>query len=110
MHKKDLPKHLRMLLYGKVDSDELTQKFERVLDLCGCECYDVTVMEDDKVIIVDISPCIQYIKKKGPGNKIYEVIPLDSPLQEFSKRWYYDKSNKTHAKETLKERRYRQSA
>lgn len=100
MNKKDLPKHLRMLLYGKVDSDELTQEFERVLELCGCEDYDVNIVENETVIIVDVSPCIQYIKTKGANGRIYEMIPLDSPLHEFCRRVYYDKKRRNYVQES----------
>jgi hypothetical protein len=81
MNKKDLPKKLRMLLYGNVDSNELSQQFERLLDLCGCEYCDIEIVESETMILVDIPDCIQYIKVKKPKNRIYEVIPKDSPLR-----------------------------
>lgn len=81
MNTQDLPKKLRMLLYGKVNSDGLTQQFERVLELCGCEYGDVQIVENDDVILVDIPNCIQYVKTKGPGSRLYESIPPDSLLR-----------------------------
>jgi len=81
MNKKHLPKNLRMLLYGKVNSDELTKEFERLLDLCGCEYCDIEIVETEKMILIDIPECIQYIKLKKPMNRIYESIPKNSPLR-----------------------------
>ena len=110
MKLNETAKKLRMLLYGKQDCEGLCKDFEKTLRLCGCDEFQITTYEDEKVLIVDAYPCIQYIKKKGPTPRIYEVIPEDSPLLQYSKRSYYDKRTKTYAKETLEERRLRLSA
>jgi hypothetical protein len=102
MKKCDVAKKLRMILYEKVDPNELSYKFERVLDLCGCEDYNIEIMEDLKVIIVDVPRCIQYIKVKRTG-KIYEVIPIDSPIQNHLGRTYYDKEKRKYVKESASE-------
>lgn len=110
MDLNQLEKEIRMILYREGDPDVLLDQIGRVLRLCDCE-LELNVMEDDKVIIVDASPCVQFIRVKGTSLKrIYQVIPEDSPLQKYSKRGYYDKERKTYAKETLKGRRLRQSA
>lgn len=105
MNLNETAKKLRMLLYGKQDCEELCDDFEKTLRLCGCDEFQVTVVENSKVLMVDAYPCIQYIKEKRPGNKIYEMIPKGSPLEKT-----HGKRTKTYAKETYKERRFRQSA
>ena len=98
MKKCDVAKKLRMELYGTVDPDELSYKFERVLDLCGCEDYDIHIVDEKDVIIVDVPPCIQYIKVKRTS-RIYEVIPCGSPLKNYLGRTYYDKEKREFVKE-----------
>jgi len=98
MEIKQLAKQLRSILFNDCDCDALTSEFERVLELCDCE-YEVTVMENDRVIIVDVSPCILFIRKKK-SRRIYEVVPEGSPLKEYSKGVCYDK-------EAYKERKNR---
>jgi len=93
MEIKDYAKELRMILYQNNDSDELTENFERVLTLCDCK-VDINVIENDEAIIVDVIPCIQYIKMKKAPFKIFEVIPLGSPLKKHLGRRYYDKEKR----------------
>jgi len=97
MKKCDAAKKLRMILYEKVDPEELSYKFERVLDLCGCEDYEINIIENEGDLIVDVPSCIQYIKIKG---RIYEVIPLGSPIKNHLGRTYYDKEKRKYVKES----------
>ena len=94
---KHLPHRLRMILFKNIPCDKLTCEFERVLKIYGCK-GDVNIIEDNKAIIVDISPYIQFIKKKGPSNKIYEMIPDGSPLAQYKENERWQKRKKIHSK------------
>lgn len=82
MINKNLPKKMRMLLYGckNSDCDELIAHCQRVLQVCGCK-VDVTIHECNGCTVIDMSPCVQYIIKNGKSRRIYEFIPDDSPLR-----------------------------
>lgn len=84
---KNLSKKLREILYKNDDPQTLTTEFERVLSLHECD-YDITCMESNRAVIVDISPCIQFCREKGPNKKVYEVIPFNSPLKQQGGRYY----------------------
>ncbi|HUU88364.1 MAG TPA: hypothetical protein VMX17_11525 [Candidatus Glassbacteria bacterium] len=79
MNVKDLAKKLRMILYQNDDCETLTTEFERVLKLCDCE-YEAKIIEDDKTIIIDLSPYIQYIKIKRSPKRIYEIRLEDESI------------------------------
>ena len=87
---KKLACDLRMVLFSKYNYDELMMDFERVLKMYECE-YEVNIIEDNKSIIVDIFPCIQFIKRKGKVCKIYELIPDGSSLEKYKDKRNWQK-------------------
>ncbi len=80
MEIKELANKLRMILFRNCDCSTLTIEFERVLELCGCK-YEVSVIEDDNAIIIEVPNCIQFTRKKGNSYKIYESIADSSSLK-----------------------------
>lgn len=87
MKQKNLPKKMRMLLYGckNSDCDELTDECRRLLEECECD-IEIHIYERDSLVIIDMSPCVQYIVKNGKSRRIYEHIPKESPLKFGGKR------------------------
>lgn len=95
MDMKNLACDLRSVLFSKYNCDELTIDFERVLKIYECE-YEVNIIEDNKSIIVDIFPCIQFIKRKGKVCKIYELIPDGSPLEKYKEKRTWKQQTHTY--------------
>ena len=93
---KDLAYNLRMVLFNKHNYDELTMNFERVLKMYECD-YEVNIIEDHKSIIIDIFPYIQFIKRKGKVCKVYELIPVDSPLSKYKEKTQWQKKKFCHS-------------
>jgi hypothetical protein len=79
MNIEALAKKLRMVLYRNDDCETITTEFERVLKLYNCE-YEAKIIEDDKIIIIDLSPYIQYIKIKRSPKRIYEIWLEDGSI------------------------------
>jgi hypothetical protein len=103
MKKCDVAKKLRKILYEKDSSNDLIDEFKTILDLCGCEDYDIIIIEKKDAIIIEIPHCIQYIKNLSL-NRIYEVIPEDSPIKKYLGKSYYDKKERKYVeKEPSKE-------
>jgi len=94
---KNLAYNLRMVLFNKHNCDELMMDFKRVLKMYECD-YEVNIIEDNKSIIVDIVPCIQFIKRKGKVCKIYELIPFGSPLTKYKEKTQWQKKKFYHSK------------
>jgi hypothetical protein len=82
MTQENLPKKMRMLLYGckNSDCDELTDDCRRLLEECECD-VEINIFERGNLVIIDMSPCVQYIIKNGKSRRIYEHIPEGSPLK-----------------------------
>ena len=93
---KNLSCELRSILFNEYDCNELTMNFERVLNMYECD-YEVAIIEDKKTIIVDIMPYIQFIKRKNKTCKVYELIPVDSPLMKYKEKTQWQKKKFCHS-------------
>ncbi len=77
---KEMAQKLRLILYKNYDCETLRSEFERVMTSYNCE-YELNIIENDKAIIVDVTPYIQFTRKKGNSYKIYESIADSSSLK-----------------------------
>lgn len=93
---KNLAYNLRSVLFSKYNHDELMVNFERVLKMYECD-YEVNVIEDNKSVIIDIAPYIQFIKRKGKSCKVYELIPFESPLNKYKEKTQWRKKKFYHS-------------
>ena len=98
-----LDQELRAILYQNSDCNVILTEFERVLKLYNIE-YEVDIIDCGKAIIIDIQSFSQYIKIKNQApSKIFQIIPLESQLQKFSSRTYFNKKTKKYCKGSINE-------
>lgn len=102
MDSQGVTKQLRNILFCECDCDAVGTAFERVLSAYGLSHYEMIIEEDSGVMLVDIPNCIQYIKSKGSVKKIYELVPVESPLYNRSKN--YDRRKRIYGDKHRKHR------
>lgn len=92
MDKKDLSYKLRSILHRNRSVERIISEMKALLKVYGYKA-EVHIIENQRGIFVDIFPHIQYLKKRR-DNKIYEVVPENSPLKKYTeiKEWKKQKA------------------
>lgn len=76
-----IAKEMRLLLYKCDEESCLKKEIENIIGQYNLD-YTVETMENFKHIIIDVVGLVQFVRSKERPLRIYEIICIDSPLNQ----------------------------